>query len=422
MKTFNFNEMKRILSLFAIFFVTLLISCSEDVGGQDQDKNIRLDEKSSQLIEADNAFGLEIFQKIVGVSKEDNVMISPLSISVALAMVYNGADGDTKTEMEQTLKMNGLTTDQINATYAYLIGALKSLDPDVVFEIADAIFYRNGFPFKEDFINVNKDIYDAEVAGLDFQDPGAVNTINNWVAGKTHNKIPTIINQLDPYDVMVLLNAVYFNGIWQNKFDEKGTHELDFHKADGTVIQVPMMNKEDKVDYVSNDLFSAVRMPYGAGQYNMVVFLPDDGKTTNDVISALTVDTWKTWMESFEMTDHVVITMPRFKYAFELKLNDVLSDMGMVKAFSSQNADFSKISDQQLYISSVMHKSYIDVNENGTEAAAVTSVTVSATSIGVDEPKKTYFTVNRPFVYAITEKDTGAILFMGRVALPVYAN
>jgi serine protease inhibitor len=218
---------------------------------------------------------------------------------------------------------------------------------------------------------------------------------------------------------MVLLNAIYFNGIWTNKFDEKGTHNLSFTKTNGTLLEIPMMKKEEKLDYSTNSLFNAIKMPYGKGQYNMIVMLPVNGKNSQDVINSLSATNWKSWMESFEPKDPVVVTMPRFKFAFETKLNDVLKQMGMNKAFEPYVADFSKISDTDLYISSAVHKSFIDVNENGTEAAAVTSITFTTTSAG-NEPPKTYFYVDKPFVFAITEKDTDAILFIGEVNHPEY--
>jgi serpin B len=180
-----------------------------------------------------------------------------------------------------------------------------------------------------------------------------------------------------------------------------------------------MMKKEEKLDYTTNSLFSAIKMPYGKGQYNRVVMLPASGKNSQNVIDALSFTNWKTWMTEFKTKDPVVVTMPRFKFAFEIKLNDVLKQMGMNKAFEPLVADFSKISDTDLYISSAVHKSFIDVNENGTEAAAVTSITFTTTSAG-NEPPKTYFNVNRPFVFAITEKDTDAILFLGEVNHPEY--
>lgn len=220
---------------------------------------------------------------------------------------------------------------------------------------------------------------------------------------------------------MVLLNAIYFNGAWTTEFDKKGTHLLTFYKKANENIEVPMMKKEDKLDYSSNDLFSAIKMPYGNGQYNMLVFLPENDNNSQNIIDDLSVSNWKNWMETFETEEHVVVTLPRFKFAFELGLNDVLKKMGMQKAFQANIADFSKISDENLYISSVLHKSFINVNETGTEAAAVTSITFSTSNAGPgNEIQKIYFTVDKPFVFAITEKDTDAILFMGEVQNPEY--
>jgi serine protease inhibitor len=411
--------MKTIFTIFAIFLFGTFSSCQQENIVEDENTTINLDEKSALLIEADNAFGLEVFQKIRMTSNEENIMISPLSISVAFAMVYNGADKDTKTEMEKALKLNGLTTEQINNSYKMLISALQSLDKDVVFEVANAIYCADGFSVKPDFLNINKTVYDAKVEKLNFGSPSAVKTINSWVREKTHDKITKIIEQLNPLDRMVLLNAIYFNGIWTNKFDEKGTHLLNFTKTNGSNVEVPMMKKEEKLDYSTNSLFSAIKMPYGKGQYNMIVMLPAEGKNSLNVINSFSETNWKSWMNSFELKDPVVVTMPRFKFAFETKLNSVLTEMGMIKAFQPKIANFSKISNEDLYISSAIHKSFIDVNENGTEAAAVTSITFTTTSIG-NEPPKTWFTVNKPFVFAITEKDTDAILFIGEIQNPKY--
>jgi serpin B len=424
LRLFNFEfknklKMKTLISLVAVLAFGMICSCQQVDSGNDIPKNIVMDEKSSQLISADNDFGLELFQQIRDESTEENIMISPLSISVAFAMAYNGADGNTKTEMEKAMKLNGLTPEQINNSYKMLINALQSLDKDVVFELANAIYYANEFQVKTDFLNINKNIYNAEVEKLDFASSGAVETINNWVAEKTHDKITKIIEKLNPLDRMVLLNAVYFNGIWKNKFTEKGTHNLPFTKTDGNTIEVAMMNKEESLDYATNSLFSAIKMPYGEGQYNMIVMLPVSENNSQDIINSLSTENWNKWKSDFKTTDHVVITMPRFKFEFKTGLEKVLTKMGMEKAFQPGIADFSKISDEDLYISSALHKSYIDVNENGTEAAAVTSITFSTTSAG-NEPPKTYFTVNKPFVFAITEKDTEAILFIGEVKHPVY--
>ncbi|HPF52700.1 MAG TPA: serpin family protein [Draconibacterium sp.] len=413
--------MKTIFVLLSITCLVSFASCNSIESEPNQDKKIELDSKSAQLVEANNEFGLELFRKITESSTQENLMISPLSVSLALGMAYNGANGDTKTEMEELLRVNGLTTEQINASYQMLIQALQSLDEDVTFEIANAIYYMNGFSVKQNFLDLNKTYYDAEVDDLDFSSPSALETINGWVAEKTHDKITKILDQLSPYDRMVLLNAIYFYGNWTTHFDENGTQMKEFYLSDGSAKEVETMSKEDKLPYSTNDLFSAVQIPYGTGQYNMTILLPQSGKTSGDVIESLNNENWKNWSKDFEETEHVVVNLPRFKFGFETGLNNILKEMGMVKAFSDTEANFSNISDQFLYISSVIHKTYIDVNETGTEAAAVTAVVFTTNSIG-NEPPKTYFTVNRPFVFAITEKDTGAILFIGEVQNPVYED
>jgi serine protease inhibitor len=406
--------MKTLLSLLLSFIFMSFSSCQKEKVNCDGNKFIHLDEKSTRLMEADNTFGLEIFQRIREESTEENIMISPLSISVALAMAYNGANGETKTEMEKTLKLNGLTAEDINTSYKMLIKELQSLDEDVLFEIANAIYYAEGFSVKPDFLTINENIYGAEVESLDFSSSAAVDTINNWVSQKTNEKINQIIEQLNPLDRMVLLNAIYFNGIWTNQFDKEGTHELNFHKTGGATLEVPMMHKLDKLEYTSNNLFKAIKMPYGNGQYNMVVFLPEDGYHSQDLIDELSSTTWESWTDSFELLERVDITMPRFKFEFETGLNDVLKKMGMQETFKPRLANFSGITDEDLYISAVKHKSFIDVNETGTEAAAVTPIVFATTSIG-DEPPTIPFYVNKPFVFAITENDTDAILFIGEV-------
>lgn len=404
-----------------IFIVLLaLISCQKTENDQPEIPN--LPEKSAQLIHADNTFGLDLFSRVANqAEKNENTTVSPLSVSLALAMTYNGAQGETKTEMEKTMKLAGLTTEQINNSHKALVSALQSSDPDVVLEIANAIYYHQGFTVLPDFISVNQNFYTAEVNALDFGNTTeALNTINGWVAQKTHDKIPSIIDAIDPDLRMILLNAIYFNGIWENKFGEKDTHNYPFYFADGTQKDVPTMKLETSLEYTSNELFSAVNLPYGDGQFQMTVLLPNEGKTTKDVISGLNIDNWQKWMKSFEETKQVVVNMPRFKFSWKLKLNDILQSMGMKQAFISNAANFSGISGgKDLYIGYVIHKTYIDVNENGTEAAAVTAVGMVTTSTGEPDLRK-YFTVNRPFLFAITEITTGAILFIGEVTNPEY--
>jgi serine protease inhibitor len=405
-------------SLIFILIVLLgLTSCQKTKNGLPEIPN--LPEKSAKLIESDNSFGLELFSRVAGEADiNKNTTVSPLSVSLALAMTYNGAQGETKTEMEKAMKLSGLTPEQINNSHKALVEALQSGDPQVVLEIANAIFHRSGMTIEPDFIKTNQDYYSAKVNALPATSNEALKAVNDWVAQKTHDKIPTILDQVDPQTAMILLNAIYFNGIWKTKFDEKATHNLPFNFADGTQKEVPTMKLENSLEYTSNDLFSAVNLPYGNGQFQMTVLLPNEGKTTKNMIAQLNTDNWRGWMKSFKSGD-CVVTMPRFKFSWDMELNDVLKTMGMQKAFTSM-ADFSGIcKDGGLYIDKVIHKTYIDVNESGTEAAAVTAVVMRFTS-SLEPDLRKYFTVNHPFLFAITEKTTGAILFIGEVTNPEY--
>jgi len=406
------------ISILIVLFA--LTSCQKTENGLPEIPN--LPEKSAQLISADNAFGFDLFSRAASLAEENkNTTVSPLSVSLALAMTYNGALGETKTEMEKAMNLSGLTTEQINNSHKALVAALQSSDPDVILEIANAIYYHQAFTVLPDFISVNRNFYNAEVSALNFgNSTEALKTINGWVAQKTHDKIPTIIDSIDPDLRMILLNAIYFNGIWKNKFGERDTHNYPFYFADGTHKDVPTMKLETSLEYTSNELFSALNLPYGKGQFQMTVLLPNEGKTTKNVISGLNMDNWQKWMKSFEDAKPVVVNMPRFKFSWELNLNDILQSMGMKQAFISNAANFSGMTGAKyLYIGYVIHKTYIDVNEKGTEAAAVTAVGMVTNSIGEPDLRK-YFTVNRPFLFAITEKTTGAILFIGEVTNPEY--
>lgn len=406
--------MKRLL--FLLFAIIFLAGCN--LTGDAPDNEINITEKTAMLIEAENDFGFELFKNVYATETEsENIMVSPLSVSLALAMTYNGANGETQAAMEKTLKVHGLTPEEINQSYHDLVNALQSLDPKVLLEIANAIYYRDDFQVENEFVSINKNYYDADISPLDFgNEQKSLEIINGWVAKKTHNKIETIIDRISRSHVMFLLNAIYFKGTWQKEFNEESTEKLPFYPENGENIQTEMMQRLDTLPYTSNDLFSAVELSYGKGNYNMYVFLPENGRTLEEIVNNLDKDNWGTWMESFRETQSVDIKFPKFKYGYEITLNDVLTEMGMGIAFSGA-ADFTGINrGGGLNIDYVKHKSFIDVNEEGTEAAAVTIVAIERTSAG--GPTKVPFIVNRPFLYAITEKDTGAVLFMGTVKNP----
>lgn len=344
-------------------------------------------------------------------------MISPLSITLALAMTYNGADGETKTAMEKTLKVYGLSPDDINDSYLKLLQALETLDSKVLMEIANAIYYRENFNVEPDFISTNNLYYDAAVSALDFnKQQQALDIINGWVNEKTHGKIESIIDEITPDHIMFLLNAIYFKGIWQKEFNKKSTETMPFYTSGGMKVDTEMMQRTDTLPYYSNSIFSTIRLDYGKGNYNMFVFLPHQNKKLTDIVNSLNYESWKSWIESFSVVQNVNIKIPKFKSEYEILLNDVLSDMGMGIAFTG-GADFSGINPMaDLRIDYVKHKSFIEVNEEGTEAAAVTVVAIERLS--AEGSDKVHFVVNRPFLYAITEKSTGTVLFIGTVKNP----
>jgi len=405
--------MKRIVILLAVVVFTLA-GC--ELNQVDPPTEINLTEKAASLLKAENEFGFELFKLVYKTeTKHENVMLSPLSVSLALAMTYNGANGETKTAMEKTLKVHGLTPADINQSYADLVKSLQSLDPKVLLEIANAIYYRNDFLVEKSFVATNSKFYDASVSALDFNSPLAVNTINAWVAEKTHNKIKTILDRISPNHVMFLLNAIYFKGAWAKEFNVKSTANLPFYLNANDYLLTATMQRNDTLPYLSNNLFSAVQLSYGKGNYNMYVILPNADKTLSEIVQKMDTGSWNTWSESFSVSKNVDIKIPKLKYGYEIELNDVLTAMGMGIAFTGK-ADFTGINREGgLNIDYVKHKSFIEVNEEGTEAAAVTIVAIEKMMI---DPEKIIFNVNRPYLYIITEKSTGAVLFLGTVKNP----
>ncbi len=378
-------------------------------------KPIEVNEKSKMVIGGNNRFGFDLFRQVCETEPaEKNLMISPLSVELALAMTYNGAAGTTKEAFEKVLHVAELPTRDLNTALHDLTKALLEVDPLVTMEIANSIWYRNDFSVEEAFLETNKKYFDAEVRPLDFSNPHSKEIINGWVDEKTHHKIPEIIDDIDPSSFMFLINAIYFNGTWKYKFDKEKTTRRPFHITPETTVEVPTMTQKGDFPYTANDLFSAIELPYGRGNYSMIFILPMPEKNLGDVTEALTPDNWEQWINAFDTLNDLTIYIPKFTFSYKKKLNDPLIDLGLGVAFSG-NADFSGINpDLDLYISEVRHKTFIKVDEKGTEAAAVTSVEIRYTSAG---PEYT-FLLDRPFLFVIKEKYTGAILFIGRVSNP----
>ncbi|WP_423129160.1 serpin family protein [Gaoshiqia sp. Z1-71] len=410
--------MKKIFgSLLSFLMLFSAISCHDDEPSDQPPTNIQLDLKSAQIIDADNQFGLELFQQLLDEeSGNSNLMISPLSVSLALAMAYNGADGDTKSQMEALLHKNGFSPDEINKAYQNLVDALASHDSRVNLEIANAVFYNRNFSVKSSFLQTNKVYYQAEVKDLDFSNAAAtLKTVNDWVKLNTNNKIESILDQVSPYDVLYLLNAVYFKGIWTYQFDKKETRNRVFFLEDGRELSVPTMVVEETFRYTDQSQFELIELPYGGEKYAMLIFLPKSGYSADDVARLLTPEDLSSWLSNMHGYNKKVF-LPKFEFSYDKGLTETLKALGMTDAFSPYLANFSGISDaNDLFVSDVLHKTYLKVDEQGTEAAAVTAVIIGTTSAGPDP----VFAVDHPFVFAIREKDTNAILFIGKVSNPL---
>ena len=378
-------------------------------------KPINLNEKAQQLVTDNNRFGLELFQQLADTSlAENNLMISPLSISQALSMTYNGAAAQTKTAFDQTLHFDNLTLKEVNQSAKTLTDELLAVDNKVTLDIANSIWYKEGFSVESDFIQKNQTYYNAVAKALDFSSSQSVDIINQWVDENTNHKISKIVESLNPLDRMLLVNAIYFKGNWRNKFDESATKSAPFYLENGETIRAVMMHATGDYSYFENDLTTVLEMPYGRGNFSMAVVLPKEGYYVKDILDTLNADVWSSWQERFIPMNEVPVTFPKFEFCYNKTLNEVLSKLGLSNAFSD-NADFSGISKQEnLLISSVIHKTYIKVDEEGPEASAVTSVSIGTTSVGPGMP----FVADHPFVFIIKEKYTHAILFMGVVANP----
>jgi len=407
--------MKQTRITLAVLSLLLMAGCSRDTSPFSTQGPIELSALQKKVARGTNSFSCSIFKELAGGQADSNVCISPISISFALAMTANGAGGTTQAEMLETLGFDNLTIDEMNQAFSSLMSLLVSADPDVALTLANSIWYRQGFPFEKPFLDTCEEQYDALIQALDFSAENARDTINNWVKENTNGKIEQIVDDIDPSTVMFLINAIYFKGIWKYQFDPQDTFQGSFSTASGATVTCPMMQMTAALPVLKTSDFQAVDLAYGRGNFAMAVFVPEDGKTAQTIIQQFTSGLWDQWRQALQEAEQndVTVEMPKFETRYEKKLNDALKTLGMPEAFSGA-ADFSNMcSAYDLYISLVRHKSYICVDEEGTEAAAVTSVEMRYTSTGH------VVKVNKPFVFVIYDRDNGTILFQGVINNPL---
>lgn len=405
--------MKYLLS-FLLISVFFLQSCEKgSIEKENKPESFTTIAKGAQVVKANNNFAFNLFKEIAMVEEDENFMISPVSASLALNMVYNGAENQTKEAFATMFDYGNATIEETNAVNKNMIEHLTYSGYGSTFNIANSLWIRNSFPVKKGFINVNKEFYDAEVFNMDFSDSKTKDIINNWASDKTNGKIPEVIKSVSSDIVMYAINALYFKANWKYEFKLEDTKDLPFYDESGTTKNVAMMSMEQTLNTYSNETFTSVVLPYKDDAYNMTLLLPNQDKKVSDIIAILNQENWNAWQAKYYQRN-IQLTMPKFKASYKKMFNQPLMNLGLGIAFSG-GADFSSLSDVPVQISFVLQKTFIDVNEVGTEAAAVTVVGIETTSAGGNS-----VVFNKPFLYVITNKETGTICFMGKVGMPEY--
>lgn len=361
------------------------------------------------LVNANSQFAFAIFKQLNTTETGKNIFISPFSISTALAMLYQGAASDTRDEMAKALHYSGLGLSQLNSDYKNLLAYLQKPDSLVTLNIANSIWYQMGFAVKPGFLNTNNNFFGAEIKNLDLTTAGAADTINDWVSKATNGMIDQIVNPPLP-GVMYLINAIYFKGTWTKQFDPDLTRKATFTTESGKSNLVDMMSATDTIEFGKGTDYSAIRLPYGAGRVSMYCILPAEGLALDKFISDLSVAKFNEIKQSLSPRKNFSVKLPKFKMEYGVKsLETVLNTLGINKAFTPSQADFTGITDATLWVEDVLHKAVIDVNEVGSEAAAST-VVILPTSV------QDNFHAHRPFLFIIADDFTNTIMFMGKAA------
>lgn len=345
---------------------------------------------------------------------EGNIFVSPLSLHLALGMLINGAEGTTAEELRKVLKMEGISQEELNEAYQTLAANLPLADPKVTLAIANSVWYRKGLQVEPNFVQAMNKTFKAQVTSEDFSNPATVKKINSWASDHTNGKIKKVLDNISPQHVMFLMNALYFKGDWKYQFDAKKTADAPFYLSEGSSKNVKMMELSANLGAFSNGQYTAVELPYGNGQYNLTLVMPDKGHI-NELIGKFGKSEWDQLQTNLQNKSTIKVKLPKFALDYEINLNGTLQAMGMSKAFT-ESAEFGGISRlQNLLVSFVKQNTYLGVDEKGTEAAAVTTIGMVFTSIPA-EPKNIVF--NKPFLFFISEKSSNTVQFVGRITNP----
>ncbi|MBR2607038.1 MAG: serpin family protein [Bacteroidaceae bacterium] len=406
--------MKKIFYIIAM--AVTIASCGTTTQSSLPDaQNTQLTNSDRETTRKANKFSLKLFAQTYKNEKDgDNFCVSPLSASLALSMAANGAEGTTREQMYTTLGFSDTDVEKINAHQKKTIGRLSTLDPErVTLNIANSMWVNENFKIKKGFEKNNTKFYDATVKNIKF-DAAAVNAINDWCAQKTKGKISEIIKEIDPMAQLFLINAIYFNSRWTTVFNKENTKEEEFTKENGEKVKVQMMFQNAKIPYYENDYMQMAAKSFGDEYFEMLFILPREGVTMDRCVELL-ADSFDTWNKAREK-EEVNLSLPRYKAEYGTSLKKTLQSMGMSDAFTPGKANFDALSAEALCIGNVLQKTFVKVDEEGAEAAAVTSVSLETMSLGPPQPKN--MVLNRPFIYIIRDRGAGNILFIGKNGYP----
>ena len=412
--------MQKILTSIVILALglTAMTACGkqnpEDSNTDNEYVPLELTKAEIDIAAKANEFGFNVFHSLY---EEKPVLISPLSLSLALSMTACGADGETEKQMTSALGFTGYTSEEVAGYYKKMVEALKGIDKQSTFEIANSIWVSKYLNVKDEFVSTVRDNFASEERTVDFTAPAVVNQVNRWCSDNTHGKITEIVKSIPANTVMALVNALYFNGKWSGFEFEDKTNKEDFRTIDGSKTIVEMMSTAGTLSYASGGGWSMVSLPYGNGAFQMSVILPPVDMKFEDAAKSLDADRFSK-LSAMASSHQVNLKMPQFKDEYSIDdLSGVLVTLGMEDAFVPGKADFRRMADVSLgeiFIGIVKHKTFIDVTTKGTEAAAVTYVgmkTISAAPV-TDDPVN--FIADRPFFYIISESSTGSVLFIGQ--------
>lgn len=379
--------------------------------GNDMDESYLIfSDAERSTVDNTNDFALNLFRTQAGM---DSKVVSPISVAYLMGLLANGANGNTQAEIMKALSMNGTSLETLNETYKAIMNTASRHDNQTKVNIANCVAVNKQVTLKDNYKNAMQTLYNANVESMDFASSKALSSINSWCSKQTEGMIPKIVDQLDPNATAVLMNATYFNGTWANSFDKSETKTENFRGYTRDIKKVPMMHQDGKFQYTDNKDFAAVTLPYGNGSYSMTIILPAEGQSISDILKLLNAKTLEKTRR--DMAECVVdLKLPRFSTTTETQLNKPIASLGAPTLFQASKADFSNMTDYAMFVSAMLQKAKIEVNEKGTKAAAVTSAIMTMSALPPEEPRHVVFHANRPFIYMITERNSKAIFFIGQ--------